>query len=278
MTRHCMELLQARWEQKFFVCVGLDIDFKKIPNVHGRAHLHPTVEIQNFGCNIVRATKHVACAYKPNIAFFEDQGPDGIRALKHITGDIREQAPDVPVILDFKRGDIGNTNLGYVREAFEFFGADAVTVPPYMGKESLAPFLDQETKGVFILCRTSNPGAGEFQDLMVSPPDGGKQVPLYQYVARQVSDTWNQNGNCGLVVGATTPSELKEVRSIVGDMPILIPGVGAQGGDLKKTVQNGRSDDNQGMVINASRGIIFADDPQNAAEVLTHEIQDVLES
>jgi len=165
---------------------------------------------------------------------------------------IHQVAPEVPVILDAKRADIGNTNKGYVQAAFEELGVDAITVHPYLGKEALQPFLNRGDKGVFVLVRTSNPGAGEFQDLQVNGE------PLYQIVARQVATEWNKNNNCGVVVGATYPEELLLIRQVVGDMPILIPGIGAQGGDVEKTVRAGKDSRGRGMIINSSRGIIFA--------------------
>jgi len=211
------------------------------------------------------------CAYKPNVAFYEEHGAEGIEALKRTIADIHDIVPDVAVVLDGKRGDIGNTNNGYVKAAFDYLNADAITVAPYMGEESLAPFLAQKDKGVIVLCRTSNPGAGEFQDLPIALGDGHITRPLYEVVASQIAGKWNKNGNCAVVVGATCPDELRTVRGIVGDMPILIPGIGAQGGDLEKTVAAGKDSRGRGMIINSSRGIIFASNGADFAEAARRE-------
>ncbi|MDD5071632.1 MAG: orotidine-5'-phosphate decarboxylase [Patescibacteria group bacterium] len=284
-------MLRARWAAGKFVCVGLDSDFKKIPEAARRPGNECQVDVANtvvaFNRAIVEATVGSVCAYKPNIAFYEAHGSEGSAALHRTIVDIHIIAPNVPVILDYKRGDIGNTNTGYVQSAFNFFQADAVTVHPYLGAEALAPFLDRPDKGIFVLCRTSNKGAGEFQDLQVllTPedcqelffnetigdctrdiPNDPILMPMYQFVAYRVANHWNKNGNCALVVGATYPEELAEVRKIVGDMPILIPGIGAQGGDVEKTVTAGKDSQGQGMIINSSRGIIFASDGSDFAE------------
>ena len=254
-----MELLQARWADGRFLCVGLDSDYHLIPAVLKRDGASIFKVITDFNLAIIMATKEYACAFKPNVAFYERHGDVGWLALKHTIAYILNFAPNIPVILDAKRADIGNTNAGYVRAAFDWLGADAITVHPYLGEEAMNPFLDLRDRGVIVLCRTSNTGAGEFQDLLVSAPGNMNQrVPLYQYVAHRVVTEWNENGNCALVVGATYPEELAKVRNIVGDMPILIPGIGAQGGDLKATVNAGMNSQGIGMIINNSRGIIFA--------------------
>ena len=221
--------------------------------------------ILSFNRKIIDATKDVVCAYKPNTAFYEKYGIPGLSALYETIAYIHEVAPDVPVILDAKRADIGNTNADYAEAAFEYLRADAITVHPYLGAEALAPFLDRANKGIIVLCRTSNPGAGEFQDL----PVNGE--PLYRFVAHRVSSEWNKNGNCALVVGATYPDELREVRGLVGDMPILIPGIGTQGGDLEKTVSAGKDSRGKGMIVNSSRGIIFASPGDDFADAARHE-------
>lgn len=265
--RHFMELYRARAALGNAVCVGLDLDFEQFPEYLKHRKAEPETRLYDFAEGIVEKTHDIALlAYKPNIAFYEAHGRAGLSALARIIAYIHEAVPDVPVILDNKRGDIGNTNLGYVRSAFELFGADAVTVSPYLGAEALRPFLDREEKGIFVLCRTSNKGAGEFQDLMVRAPGEETYAPLYQYVAAQVVRHWNKRGNCGLVVGATYPAELAQVRQIAPDLPFLIPGIGAQGGDVEATVRNGRDANGHGMIINSSRGIIYAEDPR--AEVL----------
>ena len=245
--------LEQSWQKDNLVCVGLDPDFDQLPSIVKNQR---SVEDAMFTFNrdIIDATYDLVCAYKPNAAFYEAQGDAGFRALIRTVSYIRETFTHVPVILDAKRADIDNTNLGYVRAAFDIIGVDAITVHPYLGKEALAPFLARIEKGIIVLAKTSNPGAGEFQDL----PVGESQEPLYQVVARQVAYTWNSNGNCALVVGATYPEDLKKLRSIVGDMPILIPGIGTQGGEVAATVSAGKDDRGWGMIINSSRSIIFA--------------------
>jgi orotidine-5'-phosphate decarboxylase len=272
--RNFMEMLRARWAQGKFVCVGLDSEYKKIPGASKeRASIHEMIFW--FNRCIVDNTCDLVCAYKPNIAFYENLGPLGIQALKSTVEFIYANAPGVPVILDAKRADIGNTNNGYVQMAFEYFGADAITVHPYLGQEALKPFLEMKDKGIIVLCRTSNPGAGEFQDLRVLVDKGMNMhsVALYEAVAKNVAENWNNNGNCALVVGATYPQELSGVRKIVGDLPILIPGIGAQGGDLEKTVLAGKDSKGMGIIINSSRGIIFASQGPDFAEAARRETQ-----
>jgi len=215
---------------------------------------------------IVEATHDLVCAYKPNSAFYEAEGAKGIEALKKICEYIQKNYPEIPIILDAKRADIGNTNNGYVKFIFDYLNVDAVTLHPYLGHEAIQPFLDRKDKGSIILCHTSNPGAGEFQDLLVD----GK--PLYQRVAMKVVNEWNKNENCLLVVGATYPEEMKIVRSIAPDMPFLVPGIGVQGGDVEATVKAGVDSRGMGAIINSSRGIIFASDPREEATNLRNEI------
>lgn len=224
------------------------------------------------------------CAYKPNIAFYEAYGDQGLATLHRTIVDIHIIAPDVPVILDAKRADIGNTNVGYAEAAFDFLQADAITVHPYFGTEALQPFFDRKNKGVFVLCRTSNKGAAEFQDIPLALSDStllkfeqllGRTIRvfepnLYQYVAYRVAHKWNGNNNCAVVVGATYPEELREVRQIVGDMPILIPDIGTQHSDVEKTVSAGKDSRGQGMIINSS-DIIFASNGLDFAEAARRE-------
>ena len=269
--RNLRELLEARWAEGKFVCVGLDSEYKKIPEPC-RQTFGVAETILVFNKAIVEATHDVVCAFKPNVAFYEAYGDAGWLALRETVVYIRKVAPEVPVILDAKRADIGNTNNGYVQNIFGFLDVDAVTVNPYLGAEALVPFLDQKDKGIIVLCRTSNPGAGEFQSLDISGDVvPGGYMPLYKYVAHRVSREWNKNGNCGLVVGATVPDELREVRELIGDMPILIPGIGAQGGDLEATVQAGKDSRGRGMIINSSRGIIFASSGPDFVEAARRE-------
>lgn len=243
------------------VCVGLDSELNKLPQ-HIKSLENPQFE---FNKAIIDATHDLVCAYKPNTAFYEAYGSDGLHQLKLTTDYLHATYPEIVLIIDAKRADIGNTNLGYVSFVYEWLSADAVTVHPYLGKDALKPFLDRKDRGVIILCRTSNPGAGEYQDLVVD------KKPLYQIVAQRVSKQWNYNGNCGLVVGATYPTELEIVRRIAGNMPILIPGIGAQGGDIEKTVKVGIDSDGLNAIINSSRGIIYASSGQNFAQKAREE-------
>lgn len=256
--RNFRELLEAQWEQGKFLCVGLDSDFEKIPEAARQDGVGETIVA--FNRAIIDATKDLVCAYKPNSAFYEAHGDEGCKAMRATIQYILEAAPQVPVILDSKRADIGNTNNGYVASAFDHLHADAITVNPYPGREALLPFLERKEKGVIVWCRTSNEGAGEFQDLLI---DG---EPLYKIVARHVAEKWNENGNCALVVGATYPEELRAVREVAGDMPILIPAIGAQGGDVEQTVAAGKDSRGKGMIISASRAVIFASSGADFAE------------
>ncbi len=240
------------------LCVGLDSAAERLP-ARFQAHDLPQFAFNRW---IIEQTHPYAAAYKPNIAFYEARGVEGLRALEATMRYLREQHPDILTICDAKRADIGATNRGYVRAIFDHLGFDAVTLNPYLGREALAPFLDRADKGCILLCRTSNPGAGEFQDL----PIAGR--PLWQVVAQHVHDAWNTHGNCMLVAGATYPDELRAIRATVGDMTLLVPGIGAQGGDVEATVRAGLNSAGRGMIINASRSIIFADDPGAAARDL----------
>lgn len=213
----------------------------------------------DFNKKIIDQTADLVCAYKPNSAFYEAQGISGIESLKKTCDYINSLA--IPIILDAKRADIDSTNQGYIKFAFDYLGADSLTLHPYLGRQALQPFLDLADKFFFILCRTSNPGAGEFQDYH----------QLFEKVAENVSKNWNSNNNCGLVTGATYPEELKKIRKIVGSMPLLIPGIGAQGADLEKTVKAALDGD---FLINSSRGIIFSDNPRQAAKKLKEEINE----
>jgi orotidine-5'-phosphate decarboxylase len=219
----------------------------------------------HFALAIMEATQDLVCGYKINTAFYEAYGAKGWEALSNIMNSLRTLAPQAVSILDAKRADIGHTNEKYAQMAFNDLRADAITVNPYLGEEALRPFLDRSDKGVIVLCRTSNPGAREFQDLTIhSYLAPGDNLHLFELVARRVTQDWNKNGNCALVVGATHPNELHRVRQIVGDMPILIPGIGAQGGDLGATISAGKNSRQQGMIINSSRGIIATEAVRSA--------------
>lgn len=245
------------------VCIGLDSDMAKIPE-RVRTGLKPQA---TFNKAIIYATQDLVCAYKPNTAFYESRGAQGIEDLKNTCDFLRGHYPDVPIIIDAKRGDIGNTNGGYASFVFDYLGADAITIHPYLGKEAVQPFLDRKDKGIIVLCRTSNPGAGELQDLIFD----GK--PLYQIIAQNVVQNWNSNENCGLVVGATYPTELEIVRRIAGNMPVLIPGIGAQGGDVEKTVKAGKDNHGKNAIINAGRSIIFASSGLDYAQAARKETE-----
>jgi orotidine-5'-phosphate decarboxylase len=271
----CAELLAAHFAAGRHLAVGLDASPDRIPASVAPGG-SPAERVVEFNRAIVAATAGLAAAYKPNAAFYEALGEDGFDALEETIGTIRERAPGAAVILDAKRADIGSTNAGYVAAAFERLGADAITVHPYLGGEALAPFLERDDKLIFVLARTSNPGAGELQD--IEDRDG---VPLYRHVARAVAREWNAAGNCGLVVGATYPEELRAVREdIPATMPILIPGVGAQGGDAAATVAANREAGSDAYLIAASRSIVYASPGEDfaaaaraAAESLDDEIR-----
>lgn len=259
--------LEKRWKRNKFVCVGLDSDYSKIPS-----HLKkgtPDKVIFNFNKAIIDQTHELVSSYKMQSSYYEAEGSKGLEALKKTVQYIKKKHPEIPLILDAKRADIGSTNQGYTKAIFDELGFDAVTVNPYLGGEAMQPFLDRKDKGIIILVKTSNPGSDEFQNLKVN----GK--PLYQIVAKNIAKKWNKNGNCAVVVGATYPGELKVVRKIIGDMPILIPGIGAQGGDLEGTIKNGQGKKSWGMIVNSSRGIIFASsgkDFAKAARIATEDL------
>jgi orotidine-5'-phosphate decarboxylase len=263
------KLNAAVQKNQSLVCVGLDTSPELIPS---------GMTVFEFNKAIIDATADLVCAYKPNIAFYEAQGEKGLDAL-HKT--VQHVPKDIPVIVDAKRGDIGNTAAAYAKALFEHFDCDAVTVSPYLGFDSLEPFLKYKEKGVIILCRTSNKGASDFQSLLCQYE--GKNMPLYEIVALKAS-RWNTNHNVGLVVGATYPEELKNIRQAHPGLPILIPGVGAQGGDLELAVRYGIDADNRGIIINSSRGIIyaskgadFAGAARRATQTLRDEINKVID-
>ena len=235
--RHASETNQS------LLCVGLDPD----------PRLMPIDDIFEFNRAIINATQDLVCCYKPNLAFYEVFGPPGLETLRRTLDHIPD---DIPVIGDAKRGDIGNTAKAYAASLFEYYGFDAVTANPYLGGDSLAPFLAYPDRGVFVLCRNSNPGAADFQLLSVSR-DNGEQRPLYMEVAARCND-WNVSGNVGLVVGATYPEELRQVRTQCPDLPILLPGIGAQGGDLRASVTNGLDSRGAGLIIASSRQVLYA--------------------
>ena len=250
--------LQTAWQDNnSLLCVGLDPTPEKLP-LHLRERRIDEA-FTEFCIAIIDATAAYACAFKPQIAYFAAHRAEA--ALETIIQYSRTHYPHIPVILDAKRGDIGSTAEQYAIEAFERYRADAVTVNPYMGFDSVQPYLAYPDKGVIILCRTSNAGGSDLQFLQVG------NTPLYQVVAHKVAHEWNTSGQCALVVGATFPNEIKEVRDIVGDMPLLIPGIGAQGGDLAATMQAGQTSMGTGVMINSSRAIIYASTGEDFAQV-----------
>jgi orotidine-5'-phosphate decarboxylase len=244
------------------VCVGLDSELEKLPERFKKTK-YPQFEFNKW---IIEQTAEYVSSYKPNSAFYEARGDAGIRELKMTIEYLQEIYPDIFTILDAKRGDIGNTNNGYITSIFDWLGVDAVTLQPYPGKEALKPFLDRSDKVCIIWCRTSNPGAGEFQDLVI----GDK--PLWKIVAEHVCADWDYNNNCMLVVGATYPKEMQIIRSLAPSMTFLVPGIGAQGGDIQAVLNAGLTQNKDGLIINSSRGIIFTDNPGEQARTLRDEI------
>jgi len=242
-----IDKLSAAWTtNNSLLCVGLDPDLDRLPAQFAR---DPS-GVLAFCKAIVDATADLACSFKPQIAYFA-----ALRAepeLEQLCAYIRARYPHLAIVLDAKRGDIGATAHQYAREAFERYGADAVTVNPYMGFDSIAPYFAWPDRGVIVLCRTSNPGGSDLQFLDV----GGQS--LYQHVAQLVAEKWNRHGQLALVVGATFPEEIAKVRALVGEMPLLIPGIGAQGGEIAATVQAGKTAAGTGMMINSSRAILYA--------------------
>jgi orotidine-5'-phosphate decarboxylase len=260
-----VEKLRNKQEKsRSLICLGLDLDPKRMPAEYAKS----IKGMYEFAMRMVDATSDVVCAYKPNMAFFENRGPEGLSLLRSI---IERMPEDMPIILDGKRGDIGNTASFYAEALYEKLKADWVTLNPYMGYDSMRPFLEYKEKGVFVLCLTSNPGSKDFQHLMIE----GK--PLYKIVAEKV-DYWNKDGNCGLVVGATQPEELKEIREVAGAMPILIPGVGAQGGSLEKAVLFGTDNFQKIALINVSRSVLYASKEMDFAQRARQELRKLNET
>ena len=284
------QLLQQTIEKKqSLVCIGLDPVLDKMPE-NFRSQQEPLFA---FCKEVIDQTHQYATAFKPNSAFFEAFGAEGIAQLKKTVEYIHTTAPDTLVLLDAKRGDIESTNNGYVQFAYEYLNADAITLHPYLGKTALQPFLDREDKGAILLCHTSNPGAAEFQEVQVhaiksevneatngavaATTDVSQEADeLYIHVARTIANTWNEKNNCMLVVGATYPEQMLNVRKVVGDMPILVPGIGAQGGDLEATLKAGLTQARSGLLIAASRSILYAENPGVAAQELHNQIQDTV--
>ena len=258
------QLRQAQQQNQSLLCVGLDPEPARLPAGVAR----DAQGIYDFCVAIAEATHDLACAFKPQIAYFAAHRAEG--ELERLIARLRQIAPQVPIILDAKRGDIGSTAEQYAREAFERYGADAVTLSPFMGFDSVEPYLRYPGKGAFLLCRTSNPGGDDFQNQRLASVDG--QPLLYEHIARLAQGPWNLNGQLGLVVGATYPAEIERVRALAPQVPLLIPGVGAQGGDAAATVRAGWRPDGP-IIVNSSRAILYASNGADFAAAARREAQ-----
>ncbi|MCE2527910.1 MAG: orotidine-5'-phosphate decarboxylase [Actinomycetia bacterium] len=259
MSRFEDRLASRMEDARSLLCVGLDPS----PGLVLGEGPDPLFD---WGRQVIAQTHRHVCAFKPNLAFYEARGSVGVASLEKIMDYLASRHPDIPVIGDAKRADIGSTSDAYARFLFDHLGFDAVTLNPWLGRDALRPFLDRADRGCVILCRTSNPGADDLQTVEV---DG---EPLWQRVARMVAEEWNALGNCLLVMGATRPDDLRTARRMVGDMTFLAPGVGAQGGDLEEVLRAGLTPQGRGLIINSSRGITTASDPSGAAADLQQAI------
>ena len=250
------------------LCIGLDPHIPDLKEANADS-------ARDFCLNLVKQTSRYAAAFKPNAAFFEVFGADGWTALKDVIAAINEEShrlgSRIPIILDAKRGDIASTAEAYAKSAFENLGVDCITLNPYLGKDSIEPFIQNSEKGVFLLCKTSNAGSMDLQNLLVLPIGSDNPMPMYNYVA-QLAQQWNEKNNIGIVVGATHPQIMSSIRSSVPDMWFLAPGIGAQGGELELALKSGLRKDGKGMLINVSRSIARAADPGKAVADLRDEI------
>lgn len=258
------KLLAVSRQQNTLLCVGLDPEQERLPS---QLRNMPVSKAVTYFCQaIIEATAPYVCAFKPNLAFFEVLGPEGM----YVFQDVLKEVPEyIPIIVDAKRGDLGNTARNYASAIFDVYGCDAVTVNPYLGYDSVAPFLAYDEKAIFFLCRTSNPSACDFQDLLVCDENGQKKL-FYEVIAQRVQ-LWNRSGNCGLVVGATYPQELTTIRSICPNMPILLPGVGAQGGNLEASVLAGVDVSGEKAIVSVSRAILYSSDGDDYAVSAANE-------
>ena len=254
---------QALGVNSSLLCVGLDTDIDKIPE-HIKKERN---SLFVFNKAIVDATSDLVSTYKPNSAFYEALGAGGITQLQMTCQYIKKNHPKLLVLLDAKRADIGNTNKKYLEYAYDYLGVDAVTIHPYLGEEGIRPFLERKDKGSVILCRTSNEGAREFQDLVIEK----KNKTLFQIVAQNIAQKWNKNKNCMMVIGATYPEEMKKIRKIAEDVPFLIPGIGAQGGNLESSLKAGLMPDKKGLIISASRSVLYASKDKDFADKAREE-------
>ncbi|MBU2864911.1 orotidine-5'-phosphate decarboxylase [Reinekea forsetii] len=261
------DAIRHHWQSGTQVCVGLDPFLDRFPP----AFSTQTNAIFEFNKAIIDATAKYVCCFKPQFAHYAAEAAES--QLKQTIAYIKSNYPTIPVILDSKRGDIGSTASMYAREAFEHYLADAVTVNPYMGSDTVLPFAQFQDKGVIVLCRTSNPSAAEFQNQTI------EGEPLYIHVARKAQQLWNEHGNISLVVGATAAEEMAKIRSVAPDLPFLVPGIGAQGGDLMATVENGQTALGSGLMINSSRQVLYAsqgEDFAQAAAIETKKLRDAI--
>ncbi len=259
MSGFAQRLEKASMATKSLVCVGLDPDPARMP----------VPDVFEFNRAIVDATAALVCSYKPNLAFYEAMGIPGLEALQKTIAHIRSAAPTAIIIGDAKRGDIGPSAQAYAKAMFQVWGFDAITINAWGGQDTVTPFLEDESKGVFVWCRGSNPGSADFQDVQVGVEDESS-VPLYRKMALDCQE-WNTNGNLGLVVGATVPRQLQDVRATCPAMPFLIPGVGAQGGDLEAAVRQGADSRGRAALINSSRGVIYASTGADFAQAAARE-------
>lgn len=257
------KLNQAIDKNNSLLCIGLDSDINKLPE-HIKSAETP---LFNFNKEIINTTFDLVCAYKINAAFYESLGIEGMQQLKATFDYLKATYPEIPIIYDSKRADIGNSMQGYVSAAYDFLGADAMTVSPYLGHDAVKPALERAEQACFVLCRTSNPGSQEFQELSVSG------AALFEIVAKDVYNKWNMNNNCGLVVGATYPDEISRIRYLAPQIYLLIPGIGAQGGELESVLKAGLNENKKGLIINVSRSIIYAGTGDNFAQLAREEAQ-----
>lgn len=268
MNRALLKLNHRIDKVNSLLCVGLDSRLDKIP----QRFLEKETPQFAFNQWIIEQTHQSVAAYKPNLAFYEARGSQGWEELKLTMEYLHTNHPQIFTIADAKRADIGSTNHGYVTAIFDELNFDAITLHPFLGQEALAPFLERKDKVSIILCKTSNPGSGEIQDLKITTKSKSQALPLWAYLAKKISSDWNIHHNCMLVVGATYAQELAQVRSLVGEMTLLVPGIGAQGGDLAAVMKAGLNKNQRGLLINSSRGIIFNENPQLAANQLQKQI------
>lgn len=293
--RNFWNLIEERWGCGKFVCLGLDVDIEEIPtsaHVYTNGTLDVVATIVKFNTPIVHETVDLVCAIKINSAHYEVPGSRGVEAQEKTIAMIHHIAPEIPVIVDGKRGDVRDTNIKYAHALFDEMQADAITINPYFGEKALRPFLERKEKGIFVHCLSSDKGAEEFQyqpvslrrneldkiEKLLGHVTHHNGVPLYEYIAYKVAHSWNKNGNCGLVVGATRSDELREIRKVIGDsIPILSPGIGTQGGNTYEAFTAGKNSRGKGLIPSSSRSIIFASSGEDFAEAARLETKKISE-